>query len=410
MEQLDGEQTNIDRIWETYLKEWETANNEKRIELNKRMRRWQDLIDTGMAASKAYNLAIADEEGESLIFTAIEEKPPKSPVYTAIKEESYKSPSDSFWPNLRQWPIIFIILAFVAACIYGSNITIDRNELSTELESVQGVLSSTQSELIFTKQILTSTKAELDSARQTLASAQSELTSTKQALTSKQSELTLTNQTLVSAQTELNSTKQTLDSRQAELEKAQAKIILFQDTFGADVFAGQQPQVTGGGSVGSPTLKNNPNATNPTWGDLEAFLLSDPTDDGIYSLYTYNCVSFAEMLHNNAEAAGIKSALVSLSFKDEPIGHALNAFKTSNIGLVYVDCTGGTVSDKIFGTSTERDRIAYVQKNRRYGVLSIHTFISPEYSYFEENFELSKDFFGYWWVPGEIVESIDIWW
>ncbi len=310
-------------------------------------------------------------------------------------------------PRMRKASFVILGLALVLAIVYSVIVTGDRNALNTELEFVQSVLASTQSELISAKQTLASTQAELDSTK-------TELGSTKQILASTETELDSTKQTLVSAQSELTSTKQILVSTKAELETAEAKILLFQETFGADVYSGIQPQVTGGGSVGSPTIKNNPIATNPTWGELKAFLLSDPTDDEYYSLGSFNCVSFAEMLHNNAEDAGIKSAFVAINFEDEPVGHAINAFKTTNRGLVYVDCTGGTfeerLEEKLYHLSIERDRIAYVKKNRKYGVLSMHTFISPEYSYYEECYEVSKEVLRYWWVPGDIVESIEMYW
>jgi len=42
MESQNKEKEYEYNIWEIYRKEWETANNEKRAELNKRMNRWQE--------------------------------------------------------------------------------------------------------------------------------------------------------------------------------------------------------------------------------------------------------------------------------------------------------------------------------------------------------------------------------
>lgn len=93
------------------------------------------------------------------------------------------------------------------------------------------------------------------------------------------------------------------------------------------------------------TLYNNPNAKNPTWNELETFLAQDKTDEHPYNLLTFVCADFAEMLHNNAEAAGIRAAYVCVwlgpcSYFPSGGGHCLNAFETTDHGLVYIDCTG----------------------------------------------------------------------
>jgi hypothetical protein len=128
-------------------------------------------------------------------------------------------------------------------------------------------------------------------------------------------------------------------------------------------------------------LINNSNAVNPTYSQLVSFLQQDKTD---LFPYTYSlsalgmyygtaeshvdlqrvkniingiespkkpqiCADFAERLHNNAEAAGIRCGYVSidLSGYTDPYkygiasnsGHALNVFQTTDKGLVYVDVT-----------------------------------------------------------------------
>jgi len=145
-------------IWEIYHKEWATASPEKRIELDKRMHRWQELMKDGWSAQQAYYKAM---EGE-LDFKAAEEP--------SGKQLAIPSP-----PRMRKAPLIFLSLALVAAIVYCIDITGDRNALNTELESVQSTLVSTQAELA-------STQAELGSTKETLASKQAELSSTKQTL------------------------------------------------------------------------------------------------------------------------------------------------------------------------------------------------------------------------------------
>ena len=178
------------------------------------------------------------------------------------------------------------------------------------------------------------------------------------------------------------------------------------------VHASKQPDVIAvGRSVPTANLINNPAAKNPTWQQLVEFLLTDPTDDETYQKYSFNCVDFSDMLHNNAEAAGIKSAFVAIFFYDEDIGHTLNAFRTTDKGLVYVDNTGGDRSERfrqqLYGYTLEYDKIAYLVKGKELGFISIETATSHEYSYYEQAGKLLSD----WRLEGEsIVESIEIYW
>jgi hypothetical protein len=133
-------------------------------------------------------------------------------------------------------------------------------------------------------------------------------------------------------------------------------------------------------------LINNKNATNPTYAQLLDFLRSDETDEYPYqytiSLFGFYygsaesnvdldiiqniidgieepnppriCADFAEMLHNNAEKAGIRCGYVSLDLSDyndssgygipSDTGHALVVFETTDRGIIYIDDTGNTDS------------------------------------------------------------------
>lgn len=127
--------------------------------------------------------------------------------------------------------------------------------------------------------------------------------------------------------------------------------------------------INGGILVGADshyiTLQNNPNATNPTWEELKAFLLEDTTDNKKYDFDTFVCADFAELLHNNAEAAGFRAAFVSIelgpcSYFPFGGGHAFNAFETTDRGLVYIDCTSsnqGINADKIVEVEVGKDYI-----------------------------------------------------
>jgi len=111
------------------------------------------------------------------------------------------------------------------------------------------------------------------------------------------------------------------------------------------------------GGDGKPIeLVNNPDATNPTYADLIAFIMYDTTDTNSYieeGPGAYVCADFAEDVHNNAEAAGIRAAWVAVEFEGDEEGHALNAFETTDKGLVYIDCTKWEI-------------IAYIEEGKEY--------------------------------------------
>ncbi len=91
-------------------------------------------------------------------------------------------------------------------------------------------------------------------------------------------------------------------------------------------------------------LRNNPLARDPSRADLKAFLKADQTDRQAYINGRFTCGDFAEMLHNNAEAAGIRTAIVAIELKpaglaEGVINHSLNAFETTDHGMVYIDTT-----------------------------------------------------------------------
>jgi hypothetical protein len=132
----------------------------------------------------------------------------------------------------------------------------------------------------------------------------------------------------------------------------------------------QQVRVDGGILVGADwdpiILYNYPNAKNPTWDELKVFLKQDTTDQQTYIFGSFVCADFAEMLHNNAEAAGLQCAYVTIELGPSSYfpaaGHALNAFETTDRGLVYIDCTGllGT------GNSFNADKVVKVVEGQQY--------------------------------------------
>lgn len=129
---------------------------------------------------------------------------------------------------------------------------------------------------------------------------------------------------------------------------------------------------------------------DPTWDELISFLESDDTDEQPYIEDLFVCADFAEMLHNNAEESGIKALYVGVDFIVGE-GHALNAFNTTDKGLVYVDCTRGfstpitaELTDSEKREEREHDKIAYVVEGKEYGLISINKATSSEYWFYED--------------------------
>lgn len=114
-------------------------------------------------------------------------------------------------------------------------------------------------------------------------------------------------------------------------------------------------------------LKNNPSATNRPLSRVVEFIRTNTINDLPYVPGEFTCVEFAVALHDAAERAGIRCALVGMDFQ-KGIGHSLNAFQTTDKGLVYVDCTGGmrpVPNRNLF------DTIAYIKVGQRYGRLPL---------------------------------------
>lgn len=243
-----------------------------------------------------------------------------------------------------------IVLAFgLGASIYFCmTLNQDKNTLTADLNSTQSVLASTQAELATTKDTLAvtlnelgATKTELDATKETLTSTRSELSTTRDTLTSTQSELDTANQELASKQAELGAANIEIASMQEDmttlrdsLSGSQQQLDIAQETLeglGITVYASRECE--------DVALIDNPEAQNPTWNELMSFLADDKTEQHEYIENVYDCSQFSRDVHNNAEAAGIRAAEVQVRFNNETEGHALDAFITSDYGLVYVDCT-----------------------------------------------------------------------
>jgi len=114
-------------------------------------------------------------------------------------------------------------------------------------------------------------------------------------------------------------------------------------------------------------LQNNPEAQDVPFQRVLTFVRSNRINMLKYTPGKFVCSEFAVALHDAAEAAGIRCALVTVKFERGP-GHGLNAFQTTDQGLIYVDCTGSphpTNDPECF------DTIAYLEVGKAYGRLHL---------------------------------------
>jgi hypothetical protein len=220
-----------------------------------------------------------------------------------------------------------------------------------------------------------------------LAAIEADLAQTKTDLSATQTTLAQTQATLEQAQADLA-------TAQADLSEAQQQLLVAQETL-----AGLGITLSASAECQDVRLVDNPLATNPSWAQLMTFLLQDQTETHTYIRNVYDCSQFSRDVHNNAERAGIRAAEVAVQFQGEIVGHALNAFLTTDYGLVYVDCT------------QPPDMIARVKVGKRYR--AVETNRISELNIRDDSWWDSL--IGYYYMPSrtgsELVTSgIEIYW
>ena len=146
------------------------------------------------------------------------------------------------------------------------------------------------------------------------------------------------------AQREQETAQTQVETLQGELKAAQAQIQALQSDY-------DRTKSNLLERIKQSTLKN------PSWAELREFLQLDDTDKLLYDKDSFDCTGFAITLRDHAQGYGIRCAFVEIGFS-EGEGHALNAFETTDKGLVYVD-------------TTENDKIAYVKINKPYGTVHL---------------------------------------
>jgi len=220
--------------------------------------------------------------------------------------------------------IILIVVALLVTVGWGMTY----GSLSSKLEDADGVIYRQKQE----NTALLATNTEL----------RSRLVETEEAVRKTQEDLRVVNSELALEKEKYSEISRKVEELDTELTCVKAEIGLYKETFG-EVYSMPNPPINVYGdsllSRRPINLENSENATNPSWMQLKNFLKTDKTDMRQYILGSYVCCNYVEDVHNNAEAAGIRSAAVVVEFTEDE-SHALNAFKTTDRGLVYIDCTG----------------------------------------------------------------------
>jgi hypothetical protein len=117
------------------------------------------------------------------------------------------------------------------------------------------------------------------------------------------------------------------------------------------------------------------------------------------------CADFAEDVHNNAEAAGIRAGWVGIRFQGTEEGHAINAFETTDKGLIYIDCTNGRTFSNEDGETQSWDTVAYLETGKRYGILHIDRVTAAPYDYYALQYDFYADNEKAWYEYKKLLES-----
>ena len=261
-----------------------------------------------------------------------------------------------------------------------------------QVTDLQISLKTTQDNLVQTQSMLTQTQTQLDTTKTTLDSTKTQLSATQIQLSTTQSQLS-------SATAELSTVKNQLTDTQSQLASSMQQITDYEKTMQALGITVHSAATSWTFNGLTWTHNDNAQAVNPTWNQLVTFITQDKTDQHPYNINSFNCVNYATTVYNNAETSNIEAATVTMNLQNSAAGHAVNAFITSDYGLVYVDCTGN-------------DAIARVEVGKVYRAVSPGA-VQPGQIRNDTWWDALAG--NYYYLPNDfggqaVVASIDIWW
>jgi len=109
----------------------------------------------------------------------------------------------------------------------------------------------------------------------------------------------------------------------------QGKDIGYQIGYQSGYEAGYKPKP-------EPQVNEGFTLRNPTYQEMKAFLAQDVTNAKTYTKDKFVCTDFAAEVNNNAEAKGIRCAIVDIFYPDG-YGHTIVAFETVDKGLIFIE-------------------------------------------------------------------------
>lgn len=86
---------------------------------------------------------------------------------------------------------------------------------------------------------------------------------------------------------------------------------------------------------------------NPTYQEMQNFIVADQTEQNIYVDPTYVCWNFAGDVKNNAFTAGFRCGFVYISFSDS--AHAIVCFQTIDDGIVFIEPQDDAIMSLVIG-------------------------------------------------------------
>ena len=79
------------------------------------------------------------------------------------------------------------------------------------------------------------------------------------------------------------------------------------------------------------------NLHDPSYNEVSSFMSSDTTNEIPFDSDTFDCENYVLEVNNNAEAQGIRCAMVVMYFDGIDVGHAIVGFNTVDRGMIYVE-------------------------------------------------------------------------